>query len=183
MASARAMTDHDEIRQWAEERGAQPSCVKGTGGRRGKGDVGMIRLDLPGFSGEGSLQKVSWNEWFRQFDDNNLALMVQDKTARGQSSNFNKLVSRDSAQSRSTGRGGRTRRAGSAKRTSGGTGRQRATETRSSRGTASTRTRTRSASTRAASRKQTARTRTAGAARGRKTTATKRASRKKTARQ
>jgi hypothetical protein len=90
------MTDHDEIRSWAEERGAKPACVRGTGGR---GDTGMIRLDFPGFSGEGKLQEISWDEWFRSFDENNLALIVQDRTAGGQKSNFNKLVSRETAES------------------------------------------------------------------------------------
>jgi hypothetical protein len=90
------MTDHEEIRQWAEERGATPSCVRGTGG---KGDTGMIRLDFPGYSGAQSLQKISWDDWFQKFDENNLALIVQDSTARGQKSNFNKLVSRETAES------------------------------------------------------------------------------------
>ncbi|MBV8843175.1 MAG: hypothetical protein JO307_10235 [Bryobacterales bacterium] len=81
------------MRQWAEQRGAHPACVKRTG--RGKGDTGMIRLDFPGFSGEESLQPISWDEWFKAFDENNLALVYQEKTARGQQSNFNKLISRD----------------------------------------------------------------------------------------
>jgi hypothetical protein len=84
-------TDHDEIRRWAEERSAKPSCVKGTGGND---DVGMIRLDFPGYSGEQSLQQISWDEWFEKFDDNDLALLVQDETSSGQKSNFNKLVKR-----------------------------------------------------------------------------------------
>ncbi|HKO15349.1 MAG TPA: hypothetical protein VJU87_03865 [Gemmatimonadaceae bacterium] len=87
-------TNHDEIRKWAEVRHAQPACVKGTGG---KGDPGMIRLDFPGFSGADSLQHISWDEWFQVFDDNDLALVYQEKTADGERSNFNKLVSRDRA--------------------------------------------------------------------------------------
>jgi len=47
-ASARPLTDHDEIRRWAEERNAKPACVRRTGGGN---DVGMIRLDFPGYSG------------------------------------------------------------------------------------------------------------------------------------
>ena len=39
------LTDHEEIQQWAEERGAHPSCVRGTGK---KGDIGVLRLDFPG---------------------------------------------------------------------------------------------------------------------------------------
>ena len=41
-SSARQLNDHDEIRQWAEERGGTPSCVRGTGG---EGDIGMLRYD------------------------------------------------------------------------------------------------------------------------------------------
>ena len=91
------LTDHAEIRQWAEERGARPTCVKGTGG---DDDIGMIQLDFPGYSGEESLQEVSWDEWFEKFDDNDLALIVQETTAEGQKSNFNKLVKRSTAESK-----------------------------------------------------------------------------------
>jgi hypothetical protein len=99
MASAHPLTDHDEIRKWAEERKASPSCVKGTGG---KDDTGMIRLDFPGYSGKDSLQEISWDEWFQKFDENGLALLVQDKTAGGQKSNFNKLVSRETVEAEAT---------------------------------------------------------------------------------
>lgn len=79
--------DHDEIRRWAEERGACPTEVKGTG---------IIRLDFPGFSGEGRLEPVGWDEFFERFEESNLALVYQDTTASGQKSNFNKFVSRES---------------------------------------------------------------------------------------
>ncbi|MFB3815254.1 MAG: hypothetical protein ACE14L_14195 [Terriglobales bacterium] len=103
----RALTDHDEIRRWAEERGARPACVRRTGGGE---DVGMIRLDFPGFGGEESLEHISWDEWFRKFDESNLALLVQDTTARGEKSNFNKLVGRETAEKRSRGISGASRR-------------------------------------------------------------------------
>jgi hypothetical protein len=93
-ASSRPLTDHNEIRRWAEERGAHPACVRGTGA---SDDVGMIRLDFPGYSGEGKLEEIPWDEWFDKFDESGLALLVQDETARGQKSNFNKLVSRETA--------------------------------------------------------------------------------------
>jgi len=86
-------TDHDEIRQWAEGRGAHPACVKGTG-RRSQ-DIGMVRLDFPGFSGEQSLQRITWDEFFKAFDKNGLALVYQEKTASGQRSNFNKFIKRE----------------------------------------------------------------------------------------
>src|SRR6266404_4466637 len=87
---AHTTMDHEEIRRWAEERGARPACVKGTE----RGDTCLLRLDFPGYSGEESLQPVSWDQWFKTFDQNNLALVYQEKTAGGQQSNFNKLVNR-----------------------------------------------------------------------------------------
>lgn len=85
-------TDHDTIREWAEARGAKPTRVRGTGGRKGGADIGMIRLDFPGFSGARSLQTITWDDWFEAFDQNNLALAYQEHTADGQESNFNKIV-------------------------------------------------------------------------------------------
>jgi hypothetical protein len=90
--TSRTTTDHEEIRRWAEDRGAKPACVRGTGGRN---DVGMLRLDFPGYTGEDKLQQISWDDWFKKFDKEDLALVYQETTAEGQKSNFNKLVSRD----------------------------------------------------------------------------------------
>jgi ferritin-like metal-binding protein YciE len=102
--AAEPLTDHDQIREWAEARGGKPACVRGTGN---KGDIGMLRLDFPGYSGQDSLQPISWDDWFEKFDERNLALIVQDKTARGQKSNFNKLIARGSGQSRPKARAAR----------------------------------------------------------------------------
>jgi hypothetical protein len=91
-STSRTLTDHEEIMKWAEERNAKPSCVLGTGDEK---DSGVLRLDFPGYSGEDSLQPISWDEWFHKFDENALALLVQDETASGKNSNFNKIVRRD----------------------------------------------------------------------------------------
>ena len=93
--AAKATTNHDEIRKWVEERGGHPACVKGTGS---KGDAGMLRIDFPGFSGEDSLQEISWDEFFKAFEENHLALLYQEEKD-GQQSRFNKLVDRDKADS------------------------------------------------------------------------------------
>lgn len=89
--TAERTTDHDTIRRWAEERGGHPAAVKRT--NRGR-NTGIIRIDFPGYSGEGSLEEISWDDFFRKFDDSNLALVYQEKTAEGEKSNFNKLVRR-----------------------------------------------------------------------------------------
>ena len=91
--SSNTTTDHETIRQWAEARGAKPSAVKGTGGGE---DTGIIRLDFPGYSGEGRLEEISWDDFFEKFEESKLALIYQDETTDGKKSNFNKLVSRES---------------------------------------------------------------------------------------
>ena len=93
--SSRTLIDHAEIQQWAEERDAKPAAVRST---ENDDDIGIIRLDFPGYSGSDSLEEVGWDEWFEQFDNRNLALVVQEETANGKPSNFNKLVSRDSVE-------------------------------------------------------------------------------------
>jgi hypothetical protein len=66
----------------------------------------MIRLDFPGYSGGTSLDEISWDEWFKAFDENNLALVYQNETAKGEKSNFNKLVGRETARARGQGDSG-----------------------------------------------------------------------------
>jgi hypothetical protein len=91
--SAEPTTDHDFIRSWVEERGGWPACVRGTGDA--EGDIGMIRIDFPGFSGDESLQRIEWDQWFEQFEENQLALLHRDmKHSDGQLDRFNKLVKR-----------------------------------------------------------------------------------------
>jgi hypothetical protein len=105
---SRALTNHEEIQQWAEERGAHPACVRTTAKRT---DIGMIRLDFPGYGGEQSLEEIEWDQWFEKFDNNNLALLVQEQTAGGEKSNFNKLVKRGTTEHKPS---GRRRRSGAA---------------------------------------------------------------------
>jgi len=90
-AAATKTIDHEEIRRWVEERGGKPVCVRGTGG---DGDTGLLRIDMPGYTGADKLAPISWDEWFGKFEEKNLALLYQDKTKGGRKSNFNKLVER-----------------------------------------------------------------------------------------
>jgi hypothetical protein len=92
--SAKMTQDHDEIRQWAEERGGKPATVKAT--EKG-GEPGILRIDFPGYSGEGSLEEVSWEEFFSKFDEKDLVFLYQDETAGGETSRFHKFVSKETA--------------------------------------------------------------------------------------
>lgn len=89
--TAHPLVDHEKIRQWVEERGGHPARVIGTGS---EDDAGMIRIDYPGFRGEGRLEEISWEEFFEKFDEKELALLVQDEKASGEPSTFSKLVRR-----------------------------------------------------------------------------------------
>src|SRR4051794_13845694 len=104
---AETTTDHDTIRKWVEERGGCPARVKRTG--RG-GDPGILRIDFPGYSGQTSLERIAWPEFFDAFDKNGLALIYQTRTRGGQQSRFNKLVSRETARDRQRGGRGGARR-------------------------------------------------------------------------
>lgn len=95
--TTRVLTDRCEIIKWASERGARPARVKRTGGGD---DVGIIRLDFPGWTGKETLEHISWDDWFKEFDKKGLALIVPDYTADGRPSNFNKLVSRETVEAR-----------------------------------------------------------------------------------
>ena len=108
MAEAKTTTDHKKIQQWAEKRGGKPACVRGTGG---KGDTGLLRIDFPGYSGADSLQEIEWDEFFEKFEEQNLALVYQEKTAGGKPSNFNKLVSREGNSGRGSAGGGKKKAA------------------------------------------------------------------------
>ena len=92
-------TDHEVIRRWAEERGAKPARVQGTGGN---GDIGIIRLEFPGAPGarDEKLEEISWDDWFKEFDEKGLAFVYEETTASGQKSNFNKLVQRETAKAK-----------------------------------------------------------------------------------
>ncbi len=93
--SAKTTIDHGEIRAWVEERGGCPARVKQSGNGD---DPGILRIDYPGFSGRETLEKIPWDEFFRWFDENELAFLHQDTTAGGQTSRFSKLVRRDGVQ-------------------------------------------------------------------------------------
>jgi hypothetical protein len=104
-AAAKTTTDHDEIRRWVEKNGGCPARVKATG--RGKNDPGILRIDYPGFSGQDTLVKMDWDEWFEAFDVNRLAFLYQPRTR------FSKLVSRSTTARRTATAG----RRGGAKKT------------------------------------------------------------------
>lgn len=102
--------NHDEIRKWADERGAVPAEVTET---ESGNEPGILRFCFPKAPRQNNdgLKEISWEDFFRKFDENGLELVYQEKTASGRRSNFNKLVSPESAENRSHRRGSSHRKA------------------------------------------------------------------------
>lgn len=82
MSSAHAETDHEKIRVWAERHGGRPAKL--ATGEQG----GILRLDFQ--EQDENLEPIEWDEFFRIFDESELALLLPDDG----SSRFNKFVSR-----------------------------------------------------------------------------------------
>jgi hypothetical protein len=168
--------DHEEIRRWTEERGGKPAHVRNTGSGE---DIGILRIDFPGYGGEGSLEPISWEDFFNKFDERGLALVYQEETAGGQKSNFNKLVSAETAAaSEAGGRQGRSRASRSKSRGAGGASKKSAAST--SRSGARAKKPTKTSSKKAASKKvsprKAAAKKSSKAAAGKRGSATKKSS-------
>ena len=91
---SKVTTDHDDIRRWVENRGGRPAKVKGT--EQGD-DPGVLRIDYPGFTGDDVLESISWEEFFKAFDDHQLAFLYQETTKDGKESRFSKFIRREDA--------------------------------------------------------------------------------------
>jgi hypothetical protein len=89
-SSSKTTTDLEEIKQWAEERDGKPAVVKSTADSKEGG--GVLRINFPGYSGEDSLEEISWDEWYETFKDRGLAFLYQEETAGGKESRFFKLI-------------------------------------------------------------------------------------------
>ena len=79
-----ATRHHEVIKTWAEERGGHPATVPGT---EHQGRPGVLRFDFPGYGGR-ALEIISWDEWFKSFDERDLVFVFQEQKANGRQSNF-----------------------------------------------------------------------------------------------
>ncbi|MET8833908.1 SAP domain-containing protein [Micromonospora sp. NPDC004540] len=85
-------SDHEVIRRWAEARKGVPSTVDGT---EHDGHAGVLRFDFPSNGREQRLREISWEEWFRAFDERRLNFIYQEERSDGKQSNFFRLESPD----------------------------------------------------------------------------------------
>jgi hypothetical protein len=93
---AEITTDHKTIRKWAESKGGKPAAVDRT---HKDGDIGIIRLMFPKNpqSEHQALVEISWDEFFREFEEKQLALVYEEDSL------FSKIIGRDTAERRAHG--------------------------------------------------------------------------------
>jgi hypothetical protein len=82
--------DHEVIREWAEKRDGKPAIVKDT---KREGGMAVLRIDFG--KPESKLQEISWEDFFKIFEERNLAFLYQDATADGKESRFFKFIDRE----------------------------------------------------------------------------------------
>jgi len=75
-----ATTDHDRIRKWALDHGAEPGTGQATASGPAVVDVNDggagIRFNFPGFA---RLRPISWDEWFDNFERHDLLFVYEDQ--------------------------------------------------------------------------------------------------------
>src|SRR4051812_42795572 len=121
MSEGPVTTDHEKIRKWVGKRGGHAATVKG---REEGDEAGILRIDFDsklaqqsrlhqladshtrqgGVIGDDGqvllalkderLDWISWDEFFKKFDEAGLAFVYQDKTADGKTSRFQKFIRR-----------------------------------------------------------------------------------------
>ena len=94
MSSAKTTTSHEQIRKWVEQRGGHPAVVSATESKGGR-DGGLLRIDYdePGGNDDDRLHRITWDEFFRIFDESGIAFLYDPEG----DSRFSKFVQKESA--------------------------------------------------------------------------------------
>lgn len=90
--SSQLTSDHQTIQQWTEERGGVPATVKNT---KNGDSAGLLRIKFSEHTqgkSEQNLEEISWEDFFKKFDESNLKFLYQEKTKDGKVSRFFKFV-------------------------------------------------------------------------------------------
>ena len=94
--STKQTTNRGVIRKWVEERGGRPVVLRTRS--RGEYDAAPPRINFPEYHGSG-FQTISWDQFFRKFDERQLVFVYQETMETGEMSRFFKFVSRVPARS------------------------------------------------------------------------------------
>lgn len=91
-------TNHEEIKSWITTHDGKPDLIQTPG--VGNSEEGL-RIDFPGkedeeyFNENTKSEDISWNEFFKRFEEWNLAFMYEEKTRGKNLSNAYRFIKRD----------------------------------------------------------------------------------------
>jgi len=92
MSTTRQTHDHQAIKDWALERDAVPARIKGTAEDPAEG---LLRIHFPKKSPvNDNFEEIDWDDFFENFEEHDLDLILQDKKESGEMSTFHKFVRR-----------------------------------------------------------------------------------------
>lgn len=85
-------TDHEVVRDWAETHGVEPGLDT---------ETGNPRMYVPG-EGDGSVEEATWDEFFTQFEQRQLAFYYDDAAVEGAETPVYDVIDRNEAAQRAT---------------------------------------------------------------------------------
>ncbi len=91
MSTSNQTHNHQTIRQWAEARKGIPARVIGTALND---EEGTLKIHFPDFGKTHELQEISWEDFFNNFEKEELDFLYQEQKANGKLSTFYQLVAR-----------------------------------------------------------------------------------------
>jgi hypothetical protein len=83
-------TDHDTIQKWAEKHGGKPARIVGTADEDPHRNAGLIRIEFR--KPDDKFEEIAWNDFYKQMDENGLAMILQHQRADGSPTMFNRFV-------------------------------------------------------------------------------------------
>ncbi|EDM38588.1 hypothetical protein PBAL39_20985 [Pedobacter sp. BAL39] len=91
MSVAHQTTDHQQIKDWTVERGGVPAKVKDASQAGGA----LLRIHFPKHSEhKNELEEIDWDDFFTEFEKDELEFLYQNKKGDGAQSTFHKFVER-----------------------------------------------------------------------------------------
>lgn len=86
-------TNHKEVKLWVEERKGMPSILKETSPEASNQ---ILRIYFGNNPANGAdMKSITWNKFFEEFENNNLAFVYRHENFGGQNSTFHRFVFRD----------------------------------------------------------------------------------------
>ena len=95
LGTSACTTDRETIRRWVERRRGRPAAIRSRS--REDYEAAPPRIDFPEYRSTGVVRRISWDEFFRKFEEKRLAFVYQELTSTGELSRFFRFVHRDAA--------------------------------------------------------------------------------------